>query len=121
MPTLINEDTLHDTITITKQSGTTVTFEASGKYIEKDIELTLNVKAGSASVPNTTLTSNPSITMSNTGLVTASNGNTFYLLPNIKAGYVSSGSVGSLSVTGSSTYQIPVATIAETKAYLGIS
>lgn len=121
MSTLINGDTLYDTITIAKQSGTVVTLETSAKYIEKNIRLTLNVHGGSVSVPATSITANPTITMSDTGLVTATCGASSSVSPTVTAGYISSGSSGMVSVGGSSTYQVPVASVAETRAYLAIS
>ena len=120
MSTLINGDTLHDTITIDKQTGTIVTFGTSEKYIEKNIRLTLNVQSGSASTPATTITANPVISVSDTGLVTAICSSSTSVSPVINAGYVSSGTAGTVSVDGSSTYQIPVASVSETKLYLGI-
>lgn len=121
MSTLINGDTLYDSITIDKQSGTIVTLGTSAKYIEKNICLTLNVKSGSASTPSTTITSNPTISMSDTGLVTATVSGNTPITPSVSAGYISSGTAGTVSISGSNTFQVPVATVAETKAYLGIS
>jgi len=121
MSTLINGDTLHDTITIDKQSGTVVTLGTSAKYIEKNICLTLNVQVGSASTPETTITLNPTISMSDTGLVTASVSASSFVTPSVSAGYVSAGTAGTVSVSGTGTYQVPVATVAETRAYIGIA
>jgi hypothetical protein len=121
LSTLINGDTLHDTITIDKQSGTVVVLGTREKYLEKNIRLTLDVQAGSAQTPATSITANPTITMSDTGLVTATCSATSSVSPTVTAGYISSGSSGTVSVGGSSTYQIPVASVAETRAYLGIS
>lgn len=121
MSTLINGDTLHDTITIAKQSGTVVTLKTGEKYIEKNICLTLNVQVGSASTPSTTITSNPIISMSDTGLITATVSGNTSITPSVSAGYISSGTTGTVSTSGSNTFQVPVATVAETKAYLGIS
>lgn len=121
MPNLINGDTLHDSITIDKQSGTVVVLGTNKKYIEKNIQLTLNVQGGSASTPATSITANPTITVSDTGLVTATASASSSITPSVTSGYVSSGTAGTVSVSGSSTYQVPVATVAETKAHLGIS
>lgn len=111
---------LYDTITIGKQSGTIVTFDTDGKYIPKDIKLTLNVSAGSATTPATTITTNPTITVSDEGLITASYSSSASVTPTVSSGYVSSGSAGTVSVFGSSTYQLNIATVNETKTYLGI-
>ena len=121
MSTLINGDTLHDSITIGKQNGTIVTLGTGEKYIEKNICLTLNVQGGSASIPTTTITANPVIFVSDTGLVTATCSASSNISPAISAGYVSSGTAGTVSVNGNNTYQLPVATVAETRAYLSIS
>ena len=111
---------LYDTITIGKQSGTIITFDTDGKYIPKDIKLTLNVSAGSATTPATTITTNPTITVSDEGLITASYSSSASVTPTVSSGYVSSGSAGTVSVSGSSTYQLSIATVNETKTYLGI-
>lgn len=121
MSYLINGDTLHDTITIDKQSGTVVTFGTGEKYVEKNIMLTLNVQSGSASTPATTITVNPIITMSDSGLITATASASSSVTPSVSSGYVTAGTSGTVSVNGSNTYQIPVATVSETKAYLGIN
>ena len=81
----------------------------------------VTVASGSATTPSTTITANPTITMSDTGLVTASYSGSKTIAPTVSAGWISSGTSGTVSTSGSSTYQIPVATIAETKAYLGIA
>ena len=121
MSTLINGDTLHDSITIDKQSGTVVTLGTSQKYIEKNIRLTLNVQNGSASTPSTNIVANPVITMNDDGLVTASCNTSSSITPSITAGYVNTGTSGTVTVSGSSIYQVPVASIAETRTYLGIT
>lgn len=122
MPSLINGDTLYDTITIDKQSGTVVRLGTDGKYLEKDIKLTLNVQSGSVSVSNVNVTANPTISFNaNTGVVTATNSATESIGATISPGFVSSGSTsGTATISGSSTYTVPIATISETRAYLGI-
>lgn len=113
---------LYDTITIDKQSGTVVTFDTDGKYIPKDIKLTLNVQSGSVSISNVSVTANPTISFNDeTGVVTASISTSENISGTISSGFVSSGSTsGTASISGYSTYTIPIATINETKAYLGI-
>lgn len=122
MPSLVNGDTLYDTITIDKQSGTVIRFGTDGKYLEKDIKLTLNVQSGSVSVSNVSVTANPTISFNaNTGVVTATNSATESIGATISPGFVSSGSTsGTATISGSSTYTVPIATISETRAYLGI-
>lgn len=123
MSTLINGDTLHDTITIDKQSGTVVTLGTSEKYLEKNIRLTLDVQPGSVSVSNVNVSLNPSISFnSETGVITATNSGSQAINASISSGFVSSGSTsGTASINGSSTYTVPIATISETRAYLGIA
>lgn len=123
MSTLINGDTLHDSITIDKKSGTVVTLGTNQKYIEKNIQLTLNVQSGSVSVSNVNVTTNPSISFnSETGVITATNSATEAISATISPGFVDASSAnGTATVSGSSTYTVPIATISETKSYLGIS
>lgn len=121
MSTLINGDTLNDTITISKQSGTVVTFDTDGKYIPKDIQMTLNVSGGSATTPAATITTNPTITVSDTGLITASYSGSASVTPTVSAGYVSTGTAGTVSVSGSNTYQLSHATVAEIETYFGLA
>ena len=63
--------------------------------------------SGSATTPATTITSNPTIGInSNTGIVTASNNKTQNVTPTVSAGYVSSGTAGTITVDGSHTMQL---------------
>lgn len=63
--------------------------------------------SGSATTPATTITSNPTIGInSNTGIVTASNNKTQSVTPTVSAGYVSSGTAGTITVDGSHTMQL---------------
>lgn len=83
-------------------SGATVTAPA-GYYAAA---ATKSVNAGSATTPNSTLTSNPSISISNSGLITAAVSGSTSITPTVSAGYVSTGTVGTVNVSGSSTYQL---------------
>lgn len=121
MPQLIDGDTLHGTITVTKQNGSKIYLQTKETYVEKKIELTIDVQGGTASVPSTSITANPTITVSDTGLVTATCSASESVMPSVSAGYVTSGTSGTVTVSGSNTYQLDVATVAETLAYLGIS
>ena len=104
MATMNNGTKWNDTVTIGKQSGTKVTIDTDGKYIEKDIELTINVQAGSAATPNTTITANPTLSVnSSTGVVTANVSATKSVTPTVSAGYISTGSAGTMTVSGSNT------------------
>ena len=65
-----------------------------------------SVASGSARTPATTITSNPSISVSSSGLITASNSKTQSVTPTVTAGYVSSGTAGTITVSGSNTQQL---------------
>lgn len=66
-----------------------------------------SVASGSATTPATTITANPTISInSETGLITASNNKTQSVTPVISTGYVDSGTAGTITVSGSRTYQL---------------
>lgn len=67
-----------------------------------------SVAAGSATTPATTITANPTISVSNSGLITASVSGSQSVTPTVSAGYVSSGTAGTVSVSGSNTSQLTV-------------
>ena len=119
--------TLNDTITINKKTGTVVTFDTDAKYVDKDIAMTLNVKSGSVSVGSVSVTQNPTITVSDTGLITAAYGGEELMLEaTVQDGWVEGTYddvlyVGDVAFSGRSTLQLDVATVAQTKTYLGIS
>lgn len=85
------------TKTITSAGTTDVTNYASA-----------SVAAGSATTPATTITANPTISVSNSGLITASVSGSQSVTPTVSAGYVSSGTAGTVSVSGSNTSQLTV-------------
>ena len=62
--------------------------------------------SGSATTPATTISSSPSISVSSSGLITASNSKTQSVIPTVSAGYVSSGTAGTITVNGSNTKQL---------------
>jgi len=62
--------------------------------------------SGSASTPATTITANPSITVSSSGLITATASASQNITPTVSAGYVSSGTAGTITVSGSKTQQL---------------
>ena len=81
-------------------SGATVTVPA-GIY---DSQTTKSVANGSAITPATTITKNPTISVnSSTGLITASVSGTQNITPTVSAGYISSGTAGTITVSGSAT------------------
>ena len=83
-------------------SGATVTVP-SGYYASDE---TKSVTSGSASTPATTITANPSITVSSSGLITATTSTSQNITPTVSAGYVSSGTAGTVTVSGSNTEQL---------------
>ena len=83
------------TKTITTSGTTDVTNYASA-----------SVAAGSATTPATTVTANPSISVNASGLITATASTTKSVTPTVSAGYVSSGTAGTITVSGSNTSQL---------------
>lgn len=65
-----------------------------------------SVASGSATTPATTITANPSISVSSGGLITASVSASKSVTPTVSAGYVSSGTAGTITVSGSNTSQL---------------
>lgn len=80
----------------------------TGKYFytSAGVKTQGSLANGSATTPATTITANPSISVSNSGLITASNSKTQSVTPTVSAGYVSSGTAGTITVNGSNTSQL---------------
>ena len=119
--TLTTEGTwLEDDITITDvtaspslQSKTNIDPTTSSQTITADAgydglsSVQINaMPSGSATTPATTITANPTITVSSGGLITATASATQSVTPTVSAGYVSSGTAGTVSVSGSNTSQM---------------
>lgn len=85
-------------------SGATVTVPA-GYYATNASKA---VASGSATTPTTSITATPTITISSGGLITASVSASQTVTPTVSAGYVSSGTGGTVSVSGSDTEQMTV-------------
>ena len=83
-------------------SGATVTVP-KGYYAS---QATKSITNGSAKTPATTVTKNPTISVSTSGLITASVSGTQSITPTVTAGYVSSGTSGTITVSGSATKQL---------------
>jgi hypothetical protein len=83
-------------------SGATVTVPA-GLY---STDATKSVASGSATTPATSVTANPSISVGSDGLITATTSATKSVTPTVVAGYVSSGTAGTITVSGSNTSQL---------------
>lgn len=64
--------------------------------------------SGTATTPETTITANPTISVSASGLITASVSKTQDVTPSVSAGYVASGTSGTITVNGSNTQQLTV-------------
>lgn len=62
--------------------------------------------SGSASTPATSITANPTITVSSSGLITAAASASQSVTPSVTAGYVASGTAGTITVSGSNTQQL---------------
>ena len=88
-------------------NGATKTLNTSGTWVEDDIEIVDTTTSGSATTPTTTITANPSINVNNsTGLITATVSGSQSITPIVSAGYVSAGTAGTVSVSGSNTSQL---------------
>lgn len=90
--TVTASELVSGTKTITGSGTTDVTNYASA-----------SVASGSATTPATTITANPTISVSASGLITASVSKTQGVTPTVSAGYVSSGTSGTITVNGSGT------------------
>ena len=92
--------TSQQTASITADAG----YDALG-----EVNVTVNaMPSGSAATPATTITANPSISVSSGGLITASVSASQSVTPTVSAGYVSSGTAGTITVSGSATQQLSV-------------
>ena len=67
-----------------------------------------SVASGSARTPATTITANPTISVSASGLITASISKTQGVTPTVSAGYVVTGTSGTITVNGSNTQQLTI-------------
>lgn len=83
-------------------SGATVTAPA-GYYASAASK---SISSGSAKTPATTITATPTISISSSGLITASVSASQSVTPTVTAGYVLSGTAGTITVSGSDTEQL---------------
>lgn len=83
-------------------SGATVTAPA-GYYVNN---ATKTIVSGEAATPATTITANPSISVNDTGLITATISASQNITPTVSAGYISTGTAGTISVDGNNTEQL---------------
>lgn len=98
-----SKDTATKTVSLSV-SGGTVTASDGTNSIAK------TVATGSAKTPATTITKNPTILVDSSGLITASVSGTQSVTPTVSAGYVSSGTAGTITVSGSTTKQLTLRT-----------
>ena len=94
LPIINNEDITVSNDTVTVPIG----------WCESSISKT--VASGSATTPATSITANPSISISSGGLITATTSASQSVTPTVNAGYVSSGTAGTVTVSGSNTSQL---------------
>lgn len=83
-------------------NGATITVP-NGYY---STQVSRTIASGSATTPATTITVNPSISVSSSGLITATTSTYQNVIPTVSAGYVSSGTAGKITVSGSKTQQL---------------
>lgn len=84
-------------------SGSAVTVP-SGYYAAA---ATKNVSAGSVATPATTISITPGLSLnSSTGVITATASGSQYITPTVSAGYVSAGTSGRITVSGSNTLSL---------------
>lgn len=70
-------------------------------------ETYITVPGGSAQTPATTITKNPTISVDSSGKITASVSGTQSVTPTVSAGYITSGTAGTITVAGSASSQLP--------------
>ena len=93
------------TVSASELVSGTKAISASGTTDVTNYE-SVSVEAGSATTPATTITANPSISVSGSGLITATASATQSVTPTVSAGYVASGTAGTITVSGSNTSQL---------------
>lgn len=95
-----------ESLTVTP-STSQQTFNSAGVDGYKPVVVNA-MPSGSAQTPATSITANPSISVSTGGLITATVSSSKSVTPTVSAGYVSSGTAGTVSVSGSNTSQLTV-------------
>lgn len=90
----------------TNQQTDTITADDGYDGLEEVNVIVSAMPSGSAATPATTITANPSISISDSGLITATASATKSVTPSVSPGYVSSGTAGTITVSGSNTSQL---------------
>ena len=93
------------TVSASELVSGTKTISASGTTDVTNYE-SVSVASGSAKTPNTTITANPTVSVNSSGLITATVSKTQSVAPTVSAGYVASGTAGTITVSGSGTNQL---------------
>ena len=94
------------TVSASELVSGTKTISASGTTDVTNYE-SVSVPSGSAKTPATTITANPTVSVNSSGLITATVSKTQSVTPSVSAGYVASGTAGTVTVSGSGTNQLP--------------
>ena len=98
-------------------SGTvTKTMDTAETIMDRDIKVSVTIPSGSATTPATSVTANPSISVSSTGLITATTSATKSVTPTVSAGFVTAGTAGTITVSGSNTSQLTNRTSSDLEA-----
>lgn len=71
-------------------------------------DATMTVPSGSATTPASSITANPTITVSSSGLITATVNASKSVTPTVTRGWVASGTAGTVTASGSATSQLPL-------------
>lgn len=85
-----------------------LTVDASGTYTAPTGHAysPVTIPSGSATTPTTSISVTPSISVNSSGLITASASGSKSITPTVSSGWVSSGTAGTVSVSGSNTSQL---------------
>lgn len=84
-------------------NGQTVSVRGAAYYTDN---LSKQIPGGTTTTPATTITANPSISVSSSGLITATTSTSQNVTPTVSVGYISSGTAGKITVSGSKTQQL---------------
>ena len=106
----INSNVFIKALALNSQSSV-LAISTAGKFVDKNISVQITTKNGSASTPATTIAQAPTITLTTaTGAITATYTKSQSVTPTISAGWVSSGTAGTISTTGSASIILPAST-----------